>query len=122
MPKISDAGRVQPNTAPVLDFMRAFCTEHGIAPTLDQTAAGTGMRKSHVYDAVQRLVGLGLVIKTDAKQRQYVPAEFVGGGTEPLSINLAADVRQALIEYAIAGNVAPETVVREAVAAYLGVA
>ena len=101
-----------PREVQVLDFIRAYTSEHRYSPSFKEMAAHIGAAStSSVHRIVQALKRKGLVEQEAGDARSLKVAASNG---------LPPDVEMVLLLHCKAEGITRETAIREAVSAYLG--
>ena len=96
--------------------------EHGTAPTYSEIKDALGLYStSNAHDIVERLIERGYVRRRRLAARGLEIIRFPYSGEEGAHIlKFRGEVEDALQAYAISQGAAPETIIAEAVASYLG--
>lgn len=94
-----------------LDFIRAFCLEHGAAPSFAEIADGLRLKsKSSVHRIVRALEARGHVERRRGQARSLAPVQL-----NALTLELPADIAHAVRVLARRGGTTAEAVIVEAV-------
>lgn len=96
--------------AKVLDFIRAFITEHGSSPSYAEIGAGLGLvSRSSIHRHVHGLVRRGVLMQPHGCPRSIA---LTDAGT--MRLHLPPDLERRLRELAQQAGVAPEAIAIEA--------
>jgi SOS-response transcriptional repressor LexA len=102
----------------VLEFIRGYIQAHRFSPSYAEIAEGMGMKsKVSVARVIDVLKKKSALTKIPRRSRSI---ELIG--PDSFTVNLAAELSDSLRQYAAKEKVSPETILAEALRAYLGAA
>jgi SOS-response transcriptional repressor LexA len=98
----------------LLTFIRTYYAEHHRAPSFHEMKDGIGLKsKSAVHRLIVHLEARGHLVRVPSRARAIMPAN------DGFAVHLRPDVHEALLRHARDCFAKPETIITEAVSAYL---
>ena len=101
----------------LLNFIRSHVAEHGRVPTFGEMADGIGTSKGYAHNMVSLLEKAGAVVRDSAHPRAL---RLSHEAWSSFHVSFDEEVAEALQDYARTTGAKPETVIKEAVRAYVG--